>query len=58
MTAKRTSNSITSRKDGQVESEVDDDTYRLRIYVAGQNPKSIDAFANMKKQCEEYILGG
>ena len=29
----------------------------LRLYVAGQTPKSITAFANLKKICEEYLEG-
>ena len=27
----------------------------LRLYVAGQNPKSLTAFANLKKICEEHL---
>ena len=34
-----------------------DGTYNLRLYVAGQTPKSITAFANLKKLCEEYLPG-
>lgn len=29
----------------------------LRLYVAGQTPKSVAAFANLKKLCEEYLAG-
>jgi circadian clock protein KaiB len=32
-------------------------TYELRLYVAGQTPKSLAAFANLKKICEEYLAG-
>jgi len=31
--------------------------WQLRLYVAGQTPKSITAFANLKKICEEYLKG-
>lgn len=31
--------------------------WKLRLYVAGQSPKSITAFANLKKICEEHIKG-
>ena len=34
-----------------------DGTYNLRLYVAGQTPKSITAFANLKRLCEEYLPG-
>lgn len=31
--------------------------WQLRLYVAGQTPKSLLAFANLKKICEEYLQG-
>ncbi len=31
--------------------------WKLRLYVAGQTPKSVTAFANLKKLCEEYLQG-
>jgi circadian clock protein KaiB len=31
--------------------------YELRLYVAGQTPKSMTAFANLKKICEEHMPG-
>ena len=33
------------------------ETYILRLYVAGQTPKSMTALANLKKICEEYLEG-
>jgi circadian clock protein KaiB len=33
------------------------DFWELRLYVAGQTPKSITAFANLKKLCEERLAG-
>lgn len=32
-------------------------TMELRLYVAGQTPKSVAAFANLKKICEEHLPG-
>ena len=29
----------------------------LRLYVAGQTPKSVAAFANLKTICDEYLAG-
>jgi circadian clock protein KaiB len=29
--------------------------YELRLYVAGQTPKSLVALANLKKICEEHL---
>ena len=31
--------------------------YELSLYVAGQTPKSLAAFANLKKICEEHLAG-
>jgi circadian clock protein KaiB len=33
------------------------DFWELRLYVAGQTPKSIVAFANLKKLCEQHLVG-
>jgi circadian clock protein KaiB len=33
------------------------DVWELRLYVAGQTPRSIAAFANLKKICEEHLAG-
>lgn len=34
-----------------------EEIWNLRLYVAGQTPKSITAFANLKKICEEHLKG-
>jgi len=31
--------------------------WQLRLYVAGQTPKCLTAFANLKKICEEHLAG-
>ena len=31
--------------------------WQLRLYVAGQTPKCLTAFANLKKICEEHLEG-
>ena len=33
------------------------DTWALRLYVAGQSPKSILAFENLTKICEQHLKG-
>jgi circadian clock protein KaiB len=35
----------------------DNSHWELRLYVAGQTPKSLTAFANLKKLCEEHVAG-
>ncbi len=39
------------------EMKADDEFWELRLYVAGQTPKSLTAFANLKKLCEEHLAG-
>jgi circadian clock protein KaiB len=31
--------------------------YQLRLYVAGQTPKSVLALSNLKRICEEHLQG-
>ena len=40
-------------------SEVHNETERweLRLYIAGQTPKSVTAIANLKRLCEEHLVG-
>jgi circadian clock protein KaiB len=33
------------------------DLWELRLYVAGQSPKSVTAFSNLKRLCEEHLAG-
>jgi circadian clock protein KaiB len=39
------------------ESLDDPGTYSLRLYVAGQTPKSLTAIANLKRICEDHLAG-
>jgi circadian clock protein KaiB len=32
-------------------------TWELRLYIAGHSAKSIEAFTNLKKICEEHLAG-
>lgn len=36
---------------------IEDVKWELRLYVAGQSPKSLTAFANLKKICDEHLTG-
>jgi circadian clock protein KaiB len=31
--------------------------WSLRLYVAGQSPKSLNAIANLKRLCDSYLAG-
>ena len=33
------------------------DFWQLRLYVAGKSPKSVAAFANLRRLCEEHLAG-
>jgi circadian clock protein KaiB len=33
------------------------EVWYMRLYIAGQSPKSLFAFANLKKLCEEHLTG-
>ena len=48
-----------SEKDSKAEISTKsiDDKWVLRLYVAGQTPKALTAFANLKKICEEQLQG-
>lgn len=35
----------------------DEDDWQLRLYVAGESAKSLAAFANLKRICEEHLSG-
>lgn len=35
----------------------DTEVWELRLYVAGITPKSMEAFSNLKKICEEHLAG-
>jgi circadian clock protein KaiB len=37
--------------------KIADDKWVLRLYVAGQSPKALTAFANLKKICQEQLQG-
>jgi circadian clock protein KaiB len=46
------SNGHSSQADGDERSR-----WNLRLYVAGQTPRSLTAFKNLKEICEEYLKG-
>jgi circadian clock protein KaiB len=47
----------TTEKVKKTKTEVKKETWDLRLYVAGQTPNSIRAFANLKKICDEHLKG-
>ena len=41
----------------EMPDRVPDEMFDLRLYVAGQTPKAIRAFSNLRKICEEHLEG-
>ena len=39
------------------EIEADVAAWQLRLYVAGETPRSVAALANLRKICEEHLAG-
>jgi circadian clock protein KaiB len=48
---------MTDKEQEHLEDLPDTSIWKLRLYVAGQTPKSLAAFANLKKICEEHLAG-
>ena len=48
-----------SEKDTEEQKRIiaEKDKWILRLYVAGQTPKALTAFANLKKICEDQLNG-
>ena len=46
---------MNAAKKEKVVKSTNEDPWVLRLYVAGQTPKSLAAFANLKKICTEYL---
>jgi circadian clock protein KaiB len=51
----RNDGAASARKTGPARTRPD--TYVLRLYVAGQTPKSMAALANLKQICAEHLAG-
>ena len=52
-----TTRAKTSRRAVKTPQTPDDSVWNLRLYVAGHTPKSVAAFDNLKRLCEEYLKG-
>jgi circadian clock protein KaiB len=48
---------LTLEEIGRKPSKVEEEKWDLRLYVAGQTPRSVAAFANLKRICEEHLSG-
>jgi circadian clock protein KaiB len=49
---------MTDKLKSHIKDEVElDEIWNLKLYVAGQTPKSIEAFSNLKEICESHLKG-
>ena len=46
---------MTEAEEQQSEAAEEVDVIKLRLYVAGQTPRSLAAFANLKRICAEHL---
>ena len=55
MKGKKEHSEKSMKEEKPVQTEID--KWVLRLYVAGQTPKALNAFANLKKICEVQLKG-
>jgi circadian clock protein KaiB len=48
---------VSPRKGKKATTDSTEEIWNLRLYVTDQTPKSIIAFANLKKICEDHLAG-
>ncbi len=48
---------VTTEKGKKAKTDSTAEIWNLRLYVAGQTPKAITAFVNLKQICEEHLAG-
>jgi circadian clock protein KaiB len=48
---------MTTLSDLHTSTPPGDEIWQLRLYIAGQSPKSLNAFANLTTLCEEHLPG-
>src|SRR4051812_26762905 len=57
MKAKIKRTAVKTRPGKRAEPLAKERVYDLRLYVAGQSPKSLAAFANLKRLCDLHLAG-
>jgi circadian clock protein KaiB len=55
--AKKKHGKIKRAEDSVLAAGAGAEIYRLRLYVAGETPRSLTAFANLKRICSVYLPG-
>jgi circadian clock protein KaiB len=57
MAPKVESKAAPKKRRARVAAVADEQRWELRLYVAGQTPRSVEAFAHLKQLCEEHLKG-
>ena len=55
MTSKKTANRLSSSRAASGTRVNSEPSWHLKLYVAGQTPKSLTALSNLKHFCEEHL---
>jgi circadian clock protein KaiB len=42
---------------GNFDEDGEEQTWQLRLYVAGETPRSVAALSNLRRICEEHLAG-
>lgn len=53
----RASKAKTPRHDEHVSAAPQEESWNLKLYVAGQTPRAITALQNLERICEEHLAG-
>ena len=51
------SDSHTAEATAPMDGAEQEDSWEMRLYVAGQTPKCVNAIVNLRKFCEEHMSG-
>lgn len=54
---KKENRPLSLKEIGEKNEPAENEVWELRLYVAGQTPRSVAAFANLKRICEEHLQG-
>ena len=57
MAKSKKDNKTKSTKAAERSSQKKKEIWQLRLYVAGNTPRSVAALANLRRYCEQYLLG-
>ena len=57
MKSKAKRSTTRTAKSSAAPAAADDEKWHLRLYVAGQTPRSVAALTNLRRICEEHLQG-